>query len=60
MTRRNWRALALAARLSKRARISGEAMTGDGDLVSGVTCRRTAFEAIPEGDPPEEVRKLSA
>jgi hypothetical protein len=49
----------MASFINKRAKTSGEAVTGDGDLVSDVKSGRKALEAIPDGDLPDDMRKLS-
>lgn len=48
----------MASFINKRAKVSGEAVTGDGDLVSDVKSGRKALDAVPEADLPEELRKL--
>jgi hypothetical protein len=49
----------MASFINKRAKVSGEAVTGDGDLVSDVTSGRKALDAIPDSDLPDDMRKLS-
>jgi len=49
----------MASFINKRAKASGEAVTGDGDLVSDVKSGRKALDAVPEADLPEDMRKLT-
>jgi hypothetical protein len=49
----------MASFINKRAKVSGEAVTGDGDLVSDVKSGRKALDAVPEADLPEDMRKLT-
>jgi hypothetical protein len=46
----------MASYLNKRAKVSSEAVTGDGDLVSDVTAGRTSFSAVKEEDLPANLR----
>jgi uncharacterized protein YegL len=48
----------MASYLNKRAKISSEAMTGDGDLVSDVTAGRTSFSAVKDEDLPASLRAM--
>jgi LPS O-antigen subunit length determinant protein (WzzB/FepE family) len=48
----------MASYLNKRAKVSSEAVTGDGDLVSDVTAGRTSFSAIKDDDLPAKLRAL--
>jgi post-segregation antitoxin (ccd killing protein) len=48
----------MASYLNKRSRVSSEAVTGDGDLVSDVKAGRTSFSALKEEDLPENLRGL--
>jgi hypothetical protein len=50
----------MASFINKQARRSGEAVTGDGDLVSDVKSGRKTLESVPDSDLPEELRKLPA
>lgn len=66
MTRRNWRALALAAALmpsaasiiKRRANVSGEPVGDEREMGSEVPASRNAFDAIADGDLKEKLRKL--
>lgn len=49
----------MASYLNKRAKVSSEAITGDGDLVSAVASGRTALDSVKDDDLPEDMRKLS-
>lgn len=49
----------MASFINKRAKVSGEAVTGDGDLVSDVKSGRKALDAIPDAELPENLRNLS-
>ena len=46
----------MASYLNKRARVSSEAVTGDGDLVSDVAAGRSSFSAIKDEDLPDNLR----
>jgi hypothetical protein len=48
----------MASYLNKRARVSSEAVTGDGDLVSDVAAGRTSFSAIKDDELPDNLRAL--
>jgi hypothetical protein len=48
----------MASYLNKRSRVSSEAVTGDGDLVSDLKAGRTSFSAIKDEDLPENLRAL--
>jgi len=48
----------MASYFNKRSRVSSEAVTGDGDLVSDVKAGRTSFSAIKDDDLPENLRDL--
>jgi uncharacterized protein YegL len=48
----------MASYLNKRARVSSEAVTGDGDLVSDVAAGRTIFSAVKEDELPDNLRAL--
>ena len=50
----------MASFINKRAKVSGEAVTGDGDLVSDVKSGRKTLEQVAESELPEELRKLPA
>jgi hypothetical protein len=50
----------MASFINKRAKVSGEAVTGDGDLVSDVKSGRKRLDQIAESDLPENLRKLPA
>jgi hypothetical protein len=50
----------MASFINKRSKVSGEAVTGDGDLVSDVKSGRKKLEQVPDGDLPEDLRKLPA
>ena len=49
----------MASFINKRAKASGEAVTGDGDLVSDVKSGRKKLDQVPEGELPEDLRKLA-
>jgi len=49
----------MASFINKQARQSGNAVTGDGDLVSDVRSGRKTLDAIAENDLPDDFRKLS-
>jgi hypothetical protein len=49
----------MASYLNKRAKISSEAVTGDGDLVSDVTSGRQQLATIKDDELPDALRKLS-
>jgi LPS O-antigen subunit length determinant protein (WzzB/FepE family) len=48
----------MASYLNKRAKVSSEAVTGEGDLVSDVAAGRTSFSAIGDDDLPANLRAL--
>src|SRR3981189_1399470 len=48
----------MASYLNKRARVSSEAVTGDGALVSDVTAGRTSFSAVKDEDLPASLRAM--
>jgi uncharacterized protein YegL len=48
----------MASYLNKRARVSSEAVTGDGDLVSDVAAGRTSFSAVKDDELPDSLRAL--
>src|SRR5437868_74278 len=48
----------MASYLNKRAKVSSEAVTGDGDLVSDVTAGRTSFSAVKDEDLPASLRAM--
>ena len=48
----------MASYLNKRAKVSSEAVTGDGDLVSDVTAGRTSFSAVKDEDLPAYLRAM--
>jgi hypothetical protein len=48
----------MASYLNKRAKVSSEAVTGDGDLVSDVKAGRTSFSAVKEEDLPANLRAM--
>ena len=50
----------MASFANKRAKASGEAITGYGDLVSDVKSGRRKLEQVPESDLPETLRSLPA
>ena len=50
----------MASFINKRAKVSGEAVTGDGDLVSDVTSGRKVLDSIAESELPEDLRKVPA
>ena len=49
----------MASYLNKRARVSSEAVTGDGDLVSAVASGRATLGSVKDEELPDELRKLS-
>jgi len=49
----------MAGYLNKRARLSSEAVTGEGDLVSDVAAGRQDIATIKDGDLPENLRALT-
>jgi hypothetical protein len=49
----------MASYLNKRAKISSEAVTGDGDLVSDVTSGRQKLATIKDDELPDALRKLA-
>lgn len=49
----------MASYLNKRSRISSEAVTGDGDLVSAVASGRTTIASVKDDELPDTLRKLS-
>ena len=49
----------MASYLNKRAKISSEAVTGEGDLVSDVTSGRQQLATIKDDELPDALRKLS-
>jgi len=49
----------MASYLNKRSRISSEAVTGDGDLVSAVASGRTTVAGVKDDELPDALRKLS-
>ena len=48
----------MAGYLNRRAKVSAEAITGDGDLVGDVASGRKKLDAIPEADLPKDIRGL--
>ena len=48
----------MASYLNKRAKVSSEAVTGEGDLVSDVAAGGTSFSAIGDDDLPANLRAL--
>jgi uncharacterized protein YegL/post-segregation antitoxin (ccd killing protein) len=48
----------MASYLNKRAKISSEAVTGDGDLVADLKAGRTSFSAIKDEDLPANLRTM--
>jgi hypothetical protein len=50
----------MASFINKRAKLSSEAVTGEGDLVSDVKSGRKALESIAESELPDAMRKLPA
>ncbi len=48
----------MAGYLNRRAKVSAEAITGDGDLVGDVASGRKKLDAIPEADLPKDIREL--
>src|SRR6266404_2185282 len=48
----------MASYLNKRARVSSEAVTGDGDLVSDVAAGRQKLSAVKDEELPENLRAL--
>ena len=49
----------MASYLNKRSKISSEAVTGDGDLVSAVASGRATLGSVMDDELPDELRKLS-
>jgi len=49
----------MASYLNKRAKVSSEAVTGDGDLVSAVASGRTTLGSVKDEDLPDDLRKLT-
>lgn len=49
----------MASYLNKRAKVSSEAVTGDGDLVSAVASGRATLGSVKDEELPDELRKLS-
>ena len=49
----------MASYLNKRSKVSSEAVTGDGDLVSAVASGRTTLESVKDEDLSEDLRKRS-
>lgn len=49
----------MASYLNKRAKVSSEAVTGDGDLVSAVASGRTTLGSVKDEELPDELRKLT-
>ena len=49
----------MASYLNKRAKVSSEAVTGDGDLVSAVASGRATLGSVKDEELPDEMRKLS-
>lgn len=49
----------MASYLNKRSKISSEAVTGDGDLVSAVASGRATLGSVKDDELPDELRKLS-
>lgn len=50
----------MASYLNKRSKVSSEAITGDGDLVSAVASGRATLESVKDEDLQEDMRKLSS
>jgi cytidylate kinase len=50
----------MASYLNKRAKVSSEAMTGEGDLVSDVAAGRTRIGAVKDEELPAKLRALTA
>jgi hypothetical protein len=48
----------MASYLNKRAKVSSEAVTGDGDLVSDVASGRQKLGAVKDDELPENLRAL--
>jgi len=48
----------MASFINKRAKQSGEAVTGDGDLVSDIKSGRKTLDQIADSDLPDDLRKL--
>jgi hypothetical protein len=48
----------MASYLNKRARVSSEAVTGDGDLVSDVAAGRQKLASVKDDELPENLRAL--
>ena len=48
----------MASYLNKRAKVSSEAVTGDGDLVTDVKAGRTSFSAVKDEDLPDNLRAM--
>jgi hypothetical protein len=49
----------MASYLNKRAKVSSEAVTGDGDLVSAVASGRTSIASVKDDELPDALRKLT-
>lgn len=49
----------MASYLNKRAKVSSEAVTGDGDLVSAVASGRTTVANVKDDELPDTLRKLT-
>ncbi len=50
----------MASFINKRAKYSGEAVTGDGDLVSDIKSGRKSLDQVAESELPDDLRKLPA
>jgi hypothetical protein len=48
----------MASYLNKRAKVSSEAITGDGDLVSDVAAGRKKLDAVKDDELPDNLRAL--
>jgi hypothetical protein len=49
----------MASYINKRAKVSSEAVTGGGDLVSDVSAGKQKLDSVKEDELPEAIRKLS-
>lgn len=49
----------MASYLNKRSKVSSEAVTGDGDLVSAVASGRATLGGVKDDELPDDLRKLS-
>jgi hypothetical protein len=49
----------MASYLNKRSKVSSEAVTGDGDLVSAVASGRTSIASIKDDELPDALRRLT-